>query len=61
MLEGIEPLERNFFDFLDAEIEKAECFYNDRYQEAAVRFTALKEQVRELVEHKRAHQVSSID
>lgn len=45
-------MERKFFDYLDAEVEKAEQFYDERFQEAVVRLAALKEQFKELVEHR---------
>ena len=43
---------------LDQELEKVEAFYRARESEAMIRATALKEQLRELQDHRRIFHVS---
>ncbi|KAG8875061.1 hypothetical protein FRB97_005453 [Tulasnella sp. 331] len=58
VLAAIGPKERKFFDYLDAEIDKAEQFYDERSHEAVVRLVALKEQFKELAEHRSLYHAS---
>ncbi|KAG8954239.1 hypothetical protein FRC04_000461 [Tulasnella sp. 424] len=60
LLASVPPLERNFFDYLDAQVDKAEMFFDERYREAAVRLSVLKEQFAELAQHRRAYHNSLI-
>ena len=57
-LESITKTKRKFFDYLDLQIDKVEDFYGERYREAVLRLAALKEQFRELAEHRKAYHVS---
>ena len=50
---SLTPLERQFFEKLDKELEKVEKFYSDREHEAMIKAAALKEQLRELKDHRR--------
>ncbi|KAG8844617.1 hypothetical protein FRB96_002986 [Tulasnella sp. 330] len=58
VLAAVGPKERKFFDYLDAEIDKAEQFYDERSHEAVVRLVALKEQFKELAEHRSLYHAS---
>ena len=52
------PLERQFVEKLDQELDKVEAFYHARESEAMIRAAALKEQLRELQDHRRIFHVS---
>lgn len=54
------PLERQFFTLLDAELEKVDTFYKERETEALARVRILKEQLRELKDHRNIFHVGSI-
>ncbi|KAG8932567.1 hypothetical protein FRC01_013197 [Tulasnella sp. 417] len=58
LLANVPELERNFFDYLDEQVDKAEMFFDERYREAGVRLSALKEQFAELSQHRRAYHIS---
>ncbi|KAG9009095.1 hypothetical protein FRB94_012491 [Tulasnella sp. JGI-2019a] len=58
VLAAVGPAERRFFDYLDAEVDKAEKFYQERFQEAVVRLAALKEQFKELAGHRNHYYAS---
>ncbi|KAG9017993.1 hypothetical protein FRB90_012718 [Tulasnella sp. 427] len=60
LLSNVPPLERKFFDYLDGQVDKAEMFFDERYREAAVRLSALKEQFTELAQHRRAYHNSRL-
>ena len=51
------PLEKQFFEMLDRELEKVDGFYREREAEAVSRLVLLKEQLRELRDHQRLFQV----
>ncbi|KAF8587241.1 hypothetical protein K439DRAFT_853881 [Ramaria rubella] len=50
---SLEPLELSFFTYLDEELDKVDMFYNEREGEAILKLSALKDQLRELAEHRR--------
>ncbi|ORY33359.1 SPX domain-domain-containing protein [Naematelia encephala] len=50
---GLEDDERDFFDLLQHELEKVESFYHAREMEAIRRAHDLRDQLRELAEHRR--------
>jgi hypothetical protein len=50
-------VERQFFEYLDSQVDKAEQFYQEREKEAVIRSSAIKEQFGELVEHRRVYYV----
>ncbi|KAK8853230.1 hypothetical protein IAR55_003932 [Kwoniella newhampshirensis] len=50
-----EPDEKAFFDLLERELDKVEAFYIAREQEAIRRAHDLREQLRELAEHRRIY------
>ena len=54
----LDPVERDFFDYLDLQVDKAETFYKEREKEAIIRASAIKEQFRELGEHRQIYYVS---
>ncbi|KAG8991558.1 hypothetical protein FRB94_012433 [Tulasnella sp. JGI-2019a] len=58
LLTAVGLTERKFFDYLDAEVEEAEQFYQERFQEAVFRLAALKEQLKELGEHRNLYHAS---
>ena len=58
MIPTLTPLERQFVEKLDQELDKVEAFYRARESEAMIRATALKEQLRELQDHRRIFHVS---
>ncbi|KAI5121712.1 hypothetical protein M0805_002105 [Coniferiporia weirii] len=53
ILPTLSPLERQFIEKLDKELEKVENFYRAREQEAIIRASMLKEQLRELQDHRK--------
>ena len=55
LYEHCEPDERAFFDLLDRELEKVETFYQARLQDALRRAHELRDQLRELAEHRRIY------
>ncbi|THH12162.1 hypothetical protein EW145_g196 [Phellinidium pouzarii] len=53
IMPSLTALERRFVEKLDKELEKVEGFYGAREREAMIRASALKEQLRELQDHRR--------
>ncbi|KAF8483138.1 SPX domain-containing protein [Gautieria morchelliformis] len=50
---SLEPLELSFFTYLDQQLDKVHAFYDEREDEATHKLAALKDQLRELAEHRR--------
>ncbi|KAI9507586.1 SPX domain-containing protein [Russula earlei] len=53
VLEHMSPVRLAFFDKLNAELSKVECFFNEREAEARVRSSQLRGQLDELKDHRR--------
>ncbi|OCB90034.1 EXS family protein/ERD1/XPR1/SYG1 family protein [Sanghuangporus baumii] len=53
ILQTLRPIERKFIDKLDKELEKVEDFYLARGRDALLRASALKQQLRELEDHRK--------
>ena len=55
ILVTLTPLQKGFFDLLDSELAKVEKFYIEREKDAVIYSAALKEQLRELQNHRRIY------
>lgn len=53
LYDDLEPDEQDFFDFLSGELEKVQSFYKAREGDAVRRAHDLRDQLRELAEHRR--------
>jgi SPX domain protein involved in polyphosphate accumulation len=60
LLSHLNPVETKFFETLDGELDKVESFYKDREKDAIIRAAILKEQLRELQDHRKAFHVRPI-
>jgi len=53
VLETMSPLEVQFIDAMDKELDKVQDFYQERQKDALVRSALIKEQLNELKDHRK--------
>lgn len=58
-LDTVRQREKEFFDFLDSELDKVETFYRQKELQAGLRFNALRQQLREMRD-RRTQEVAEI-
>jgi hypothetical protein len=51
------PLEVQFFEAMDKELDKVQAFYREREKDALVRSALIKEQLNELKDHRKVFHV----
>jgi hypothetical protein len=51
------PLEVQFFEAMDKELDKVQAFYREREKDALVRSAVIKEQLNELKDHRKVFHV----
>ena len=60
VLETMSPLEVQFFEALDKELDKVQTFYREREKDALVRSAVIKEQLNDLKDHRKIFHVRII-